>query len=488
MANYSTPGVFIEEISTLGSSVASVPTAIPGFAGYTEKADINGTPWPFTVTGPYPNGTPTPPVRITSMLEFEQIFGGPKKEAFDITLTGTVPSPTNIAVAVTLSKNILYYQVQMFYANGGGTCYIVSVQKYVNAAAPVALDLKNGIDQFEQIDEVTLLSAPESAFLLPVTNGDMKSLYDKMLAQCNKLQDRFAVMDVVHKAGNTIMQDSADFRNSCVGADNLKYGASYYPAVNTPIIYAYQNNLVTIQDDRGGPGLGPYEGKTLDVILNGAGLNSNVPPPDKALYNAILAELSKYRVPLSPSGAMLGVYARVDAGRGVWKAPANVGLTMANDPTIMITDAEQENLNIDPVSGKSINAIRAFTGRGTLAWGARTLAGNDNEWKYINVRRLFTFVEESVKKATEFVVFEPNTSSTWQRVKSMSEAFLTNLWRDGALAGATTKDAFFVRVGLGTTMTPDDILNGKMIVEIGLAASRPAEFIILKFSHKLQES
>lgn len=481
MANYSTPGVFIEEISTLGSSVASVPTAIPGFVGYTQKAVINGSNWPFT------GAAPTPPTRITSLLEFEAAFGGPKNEAFDITLTGTVPSPTNISIAVTLSKNILYYQVQMFYANGGGTCYIVSAGLY-SGTNPVAAELKNGMDLMEQIDEVTLLCAPESVFLLPVSNGEMKSLYDKMLAQCNKLQDRFAVMDVVHKTGNTIMQDASDFRNSCVGADNLKYGASYYPPVNTPIIYEYQNGLVTIQDDRGGAGTGPYEGKTLEVILNGAGLNSNVPPPDKALYNAILAELSKYRVPLSPSGAMLGVYARVDAGRGVWKAPANVGLAMANEPAIMITDAEQENLNIDPVSGKSINAIRQFTGRGTLAWGARTLAGNDNEWRYVNVRRLFTFVEESIKKATEFVVFEPNTASTWQRVKSMSEAFLTNIWRDGGLAGATTKDAFFVRVGLGTTMTPDDILNGKMIVEIGLAASRPAEFIILKFSHKLQES
>ena len=479
MPNYSTPGVFIEEISTLGSSVASVPTAIPGFAGYTEKADINGAPWPFT------GGAPTPPTRITSLLEFEQIFGGPKDEAFDITLTGTVPSPTNISIAVTLSKNILYYQVQMFYANGGGTCYVVSVQKYT-AGNPLAADLIKGIDLFEQIDEVTLLSAPEATVL--ATNGDIKSVYDRMLLQCNKLQDRFAVMDVVHKAGNTIAQDAADFRNTCLGADNLKYGAAYYPPVNTPIIYAYQNVLVTIQDDRGGAGTGPYEGKTLEVILNGAGLNSSVPPPDKSLYNNILAELSKFRVPLSPSGAMLGVYARVDAGRGVWKAPANVGLINANEPTIMITDQEQENLNIDPVSGKSINVIRQFTGRGTLAWGARTLAGNDNEWRYINVRRLFTYVEESVKKATEFVVFEPNTSSTWQRVKSMSEAFLTNLWRDGALAGATTKDAFFVRVGLGTTMTPDDILNGKMIVEIGMAAARPAEFIILRFSHKLQES
>ena len=101
---------------------------------------------------------------------------------------------------------------------------------------------------------------------------------------------------------------------------------------------------------------------------------------------------------------------------------------------------------------------------------------------------MFTYVEESVQEATAFVVFEPNTANTWQKVKGMIEAFLTSIWRDGALAGATTKDAYFVRCGLGVTMTAQDILEGRMIVEIGMAAVRPAEFIILKFEHKLQES
>jgi uncharacterized protein len=167
---------------------------------------------------------------------------------------------------------------------------------------------------------------------------------------------------------------------------------------------------------------------------------------------------------------------------------ANVSVSSIFGPSINITSAEQESLNIDPTTGKSINVIRSFTGRGTLVWGSRTLAGNDNEWRYVPVRRLFIYVEESIKKATEFVVFEPNTANTWLRVKGMIEAFLTGLWRDGALAGATTKEAFFVRVGLGATMSTDDILNGRMIVEVGMAAVRPAEFIILKFEHKLQES
>jgi phage tail sheath protein FI len=118
-------------------------------------------------------------------------------------------------------------------------------------------------------------------------------------------------------------------------------------------------------------------------------------------------------------------------------------------------------------------------------WGARTLAGNDNEWRYINVRRFFNMAEESIKKATEQFVFDPNDANTWTKVRGMIENFLILQWRQGALAGAKPEDAFYVSVGLGQTMTALDILEGRMIVEIGLAAVRPAEFIILKFSHKM---
>lgn len=189
-----------------------------------------------------------------------------------------------------------------------------------------------------------------------------------------------------------------------------------------------------------------------------------------------------------PSGAICGVYSAVDRTRGVWKAPANVSLNSIADLTVSIDANEQEDLNVDTIAGKSINAIRAFTGKGILVWGARTLAGNDNEWRYVPVRRFYNFAEESIKKATEFVVFEPNDANTWSRVRSMISNFLTNQWRAGALAGKTPEEAFFVNIGLGETMTSTDILEGRMIVEIGMAVVRPAEFIILRFSHKLQES
>jgi uncharacterized protein len=204
-------------------------------------------------------------------------------------------------------------------------------------------------------------------------------------------------------------------------------------------------------------------------------------------FRAVLERVRRDMSLLPPSGAIAGVYAATDRSRGVWKAPANVSLRATSGPAYKLTDQEQGGLNVHP-SGKSINAIRAFTGKGVLVWGARTLAGNDNEWRYVNVRRFFTFVEESSKKATEPFVFEDNDANTWVRVRAMLENFLTVQWRQGALAGTTPREAFYVRVGLGETMTALDILEGRMIVEVGMAAVRPAEFIILRFSHKMQES
>jgi len=207
-----------------------------------------------------------------------------------------------------------------------------------------------------------------------------------------------------------------------------------------------------------------------------------------SMYANIIKGVSNTLTTCPPSGAIAGIYALVDGTRGVWKAPANMSLAGVIEPTYYFDTDDTDNLNVDAVAGKSINAIRAFSGKGTLIWGARTLAGNDNEWRYISVRRFFNMVEESVKKSTYWAVFEGNDANTWVKVRGMIENYLTQKWREGALAGATTKDAFFVRCGLGVTMNAQDILEGRMNVEIGMAVVRPAEFIILKFSHKLQTS
>ena len=207
-----------------------------------------------------------------------------------------------------------------------------------------------------------------------------------------------------------------------------------------------------------------------------------------SVYRDIVRGVGSTLTACPPSGAIAGIYALVDGQRGVWKAPANVSLTGVIAPTYLLDADDTDSLNVDANAGKSINAIRAFSGKGTLVWGARTLAGNDNEWRYVSVRRFFNMVEESVKKSTYWAVFEPNDANTWVKVRGMIDNYLTQKWREGALAGATTKDAFFVRCGLGQTMNAQDILEGRMNVEIGMAVVRPAEFIVLKFSHKLQTS
>ena len=142
---------------------------------------------------------------------------------------------------------------------------------------------------------------------------------------------------------------------------------------------------------------------------------------------------------------------------------------------------------MDTVAGKSVNAIRTFTGKGTLVWGARTLAGNDNAWRYINVRRFALMLETSCKRALASFAFEPNEANTWRRVQVMLENFLTRCWRQGALQGNKPEHAFYVHVGPGHTMTARDLAEGRLCVEIGIAAVRPAEFIVLRLYHLMQQ-
>ncbi|SIO07743.1 phage tail sheath family protein [Algoriphagus halophilus] len=495
MASQSTPGVYIQEISTLPASIAAVETAIPAFIGHTATAEKDGE----SVRGV--------PTRITSMLEFEAIFGKANPETFTITVEdtydaekGTTEKLINRKITATPppdpSPYKLYYCLQMYYNNGGGPCYIVSVNDFNNLPAKgdsaTATSILGGLEALKAIDEPTLYVFPDVIeATLPETTGTVyKDIYDAALAQCELLKDRFVIIDVKDVTSDPF-DDATNFRSNCIGSSNLKYGAAYYPNLKSSLNYAYDPTALTITHTSTYPS---------DPVLIEAGAQDTLPleasndadpsvlKNEPSLYRSVIAEINKSYITLPPSGAIAGIYARVDSQRGVWKAPANVDVRSIISPSKKVSHEQQANLNVDATSGKSINAIRTFTGKGTLVWGARTLAGNDNEWKYVPVRRLYIFIEESVKKATEFVVFEPNDANTWLRTKTMIENFLSKLWRDGALAGAKPEQAFFVKVGLGQTMSAQDILEGRLIIEIGMAAVRPAEFIILKFSHKLQES
>lgn len=492
---FKTPGVYIKEIPTFPPSIAEVETAIPAFIGYTEKAIFNGRPI-------------TEPTRITSLLEYESLFGKAQKETALIvtineTTAGGVTERTFKADidAGTQSKFKMYYALQMYFANGGGPCYIVSVGDY--SAAPVRTTLEGGLTKIAKFDEPTLLLFPDATSVTPAT--DYYALQKASLDQCFTLQDRFAIMDVLEASGTNVINATMTAFRGTDGTtlgnelDKLKYGAAYFPNVETILNYNYEEADVKIKYFQGVNELTAVDAdasiedlRMSDLLSPRDGLEANIKTglglPSTEIYNKVKAELQKVTVKMPPSSAVAGVYAKVDSNRGVWKAPANESLTYVTSATVKISHEDQKDMNVDPTSGKSVNAIRYFNGKGVMIWGARTLAGNDNEWRYIPVRRFFNFAEESIKKGTEWVVFEPNDANTWARVKAMIENFLLKQWRAGALAGSKPEHAFFVKVGLGVTMTALDILEGRMNIEIGMAVVRPAEFIILKFSHKMQES
>jgi phage tail sheath protein FI len=220
--------------------------------------------------------------------------------------------------------------------------------------------------------------------------------------------------------------------------------------------------------------------KVADVIAHRDMFDSNY----AALYHPwleVFDPLDKKNLMIPPSGSILGIYARSDNTRGVHKAPANEVVRACVGLDCQYNKGEQDILN-----PKGVNLIRAFAGQGIRVWGARTATSNPS-WKYVNVRRLFIFIEESIKANTSWVVFEPNDELLWVRVKRTIDVFLAGLWRLGSLAGGSTTEAFFVDVGR-STMSQDDIDNGRLVCVIGVAPVKPAEFVIFRITQKTNES
>ena len=458
MAEYTTPGIYIEEIPGLPPSIHSVETAIPAFIGYTEKARLKEDGDLLLI-----------PCRISSLAEYKQYFGNPFQETGIEVLFTSSPNPRAIGKIYNPSRMLMNYSLELFFANGGGPCYIVSVGNYTSPGGKiVAADLEKGLKEVSKTDEVTIILFPDGLNL--ATSQEYYDLCKVALDQCSTLHDRFVIMDLWMGTGKPADHINA-LRNYDFGPiDTRRYGAVYYPRIYTTLDYYY--SVETAVKITGVPGA-----DTLAILKSA----------NNAYYVMAKTAIKAMEMLLPPSCAVAGRYADVDNSRGVWKAPANIGLTCTVRPEIIIGEREQETLNVDTNAGKSINAIRSFPGRGpAIIWGARTLAGNDNEWRYVPVRRFFNMVEESVKKSTVQFVFEPNDNNTWIRVKAMIENYLHLQWIAGALMGASPKDAFFVHVGLGQTMTAQDILEGRLVIEIGLAVLRPAEFIILRFMHKMQ--
>jgi phage tail sheath protein FI len=489
MPTHKTPGVYVEEISKLPPSVTPVATAIPVFIGYTEKAEEEDG-----------SSLKNKPKRISSLLEYEKFFGSAPVEEPELEITQDFDKASGqitktkieFAKVPTAKPHYLYYSMQIYFANGGGPCWICSVGKSELIPNATKVAFTNAINILQAYDEPTLLLFPDSCLLSDADHGKVVAA---ALSHCSKMQDRFTIIDVCDAIdGGTDDNDdvTSRFRNKVPGDIALtKYGAAYFPYLRTSLLYRTEDSKIKIKRHAFNP-TGTGAGTPLAAITAGTSIDdAKVKDENNALYNAIktfLATSRDARVTLPPSAAIAGAYARVDRTRGVFKTPANVSLLEVIEPAVAVTNDLNDGLNVDANTGKSVNAIRAFEGKGTMVWGARTLAGNDNESRYVPVRRFLIFAEESIKKATGAFVFEPNDANTWMKVRSMIESFLTVQWRDGALAGTKPEHAFYVKVGLNETMSTQDILDGCMIVEIGLAIVRPAEFIVLRFAQKMQES
>ncbi|HKK46848.1 MAG TPA: phage tail sheath C-terminal domain-containing protein [Balneolaceae bacterium] len=455
-----TPGVYIK--GKIPPSIESVKTAIPAFIGYTQKAELKK-----------PGDLINQATRIESMLEYEKYFGLPQPETgITITINTTEAGPVAQGKITNPSNYLMYYSLQMYFINNGGPCYIVSVGDYNNSDFIDRTALQSGLDDIAETNEITLILFPDAINL--DSASDYYTLQKKALEQAAKLKDRFVVMDVWIDADDTtenvqVLRDF-DFGN----AETAKYGAAYYPRIFTHLNYKYE------EKDIGIIGIG-------NESLSGSLTELKSKKEAYFYYMLSRSEINNIEMLMPASSAVAGKYVEVDNTSGVWKAPANIGIDYAVRPEKVITQNEQRDLNVDSKSGKSINTLRSFAGRGpAIIWGARTLAGNDKDWQYISVCRFFNMVEESTRKATEQFVSETNERATWIKVKSMIENYLTSLWKSGALTGTTPQEAYFVKLGLGETMTGKDVEKGLMIVEIGMAVVRPAEFTIIRFIQQLQ--
>lgn len=512
MATYKTPGVYIQETSAFPNSVVEVATAVPAFVGYTEfanrgDADLTGVP-----------------TRISTMVEFETLFGAGPNARFDVSKDLADPQLT----AEAKTSFLLHRSMRLFFDNGGGPCWIISVGGYGDDGQPTkkaAADFTGDVlEALKKEAEPTMLVAPD-AVLLPI--DEWREVMNQYLSHCAEMQSRVVIIDVYGGFKARTMGDDDVISGEKVGlralitGDEPSYGAAYYPWVNTGITDPTEVTFLNLTEAARTalckhiaaslkatiPAETP-DAKRAEIEQAQAKLTSALGMDDKAAagadlqdvqrnhaaliavspdYMQVMTRLVKQINVLPPAAGMAGVYARTDAQTGVFKAPANTGMMSVISPTVAISDEEQEDLNV-PLDGKAVNAIRSFPGRGVLIWGARTLDGNSQDWRYVNVRRTMIMLEQSIKLAAEAYVFEPNDATTWITVRTMIENFLNNQWKAGALAGARPEDAYDVSVGLGSTMTGNDILDGYMRVVVRVAVVRPAEFIVITFQQKMQTS
>jgi hypothetical protein len=528
-----TPGVYVTEIDSYGNSIVPVATAIPAFIGYTQNTSYNG------------EDLCNKPRRVTSLSEFYTIYGiEPPLIQFELEKTESSEADfigengENYLLKANGPHYRMYKAVKFFYQNGGNQCYIVSVGNYT--LAPNLADLIAGIDLLEKVPEPTLLLVPDAVELFDESQIPLKdkfkaayTLQSHMVNHCGSMGNRMAILDIPWAYWQTEKNPSESidaFRENLnpIRPNYKAYAAAYYPWLHT-LLYSKEDfsyNNLTANALKTLDYLLQLEAKKIPEVNRGSFLlmisqltgqaagkgvddppitNSKLSKEDqlkieeknrqKADHNLqlisktyqLLREAILKKLNLTPaSGAIAGIYTTVDNAEGVWKAPANINIIGAVAPEIAISHDTQEDL-IAPLSGKAINPIRLFPGNGLLVWGARTLDGNSGDWRYIHVKRTAIYLEQSIKYAIQAYKFQPNNANTWFAIKSVIDSFLTNVWKLGGLMGASSADAFSVNVGLGSSMSAEDIFNNILRVSVKVAITYPAEFIELNFVQEMSE-
>ena len=389
---------------------------------------------------------------LTPGVYMQEVSGGPRPIQAVGTSTagfvGVAPDPSkrvNEAVAVNnwtqfvsqfvsegSTSTPLSHAVFGFFQNGGTRCYVVNVGE----GKPVAGN-GTGLNVLERIDEIAIVAAP--GFI------DAGS-YDSLLEHAERLKDRVAILDgprFVEDINRLTKVATTPSRSRRSGGSGEGEEAAGEPA----------SEGARPRTSDGGFGAFYYPWLTIRDPLTPTEL-----------------------VDVPPSGHMAGIWARTDATRGVHKAPANEIIRGALNLTHILLDAEQDLINPN-----GVNALRMFARQGILVWGARTLADGASEWRYLNVRRLFNMIEESIVESTRWIVFEPNDYTLWKSIRRDITAFLTRIWRDGALMGRTPEEAFFVKCDEETN-PPEVIDAGIVVTVIGIAPVKPAEFIVFRIS------
>jgi phage tail sheath protein FI len=450
------PGVYIEEDATPAISVSQGATAVPLFIGAFAALDDK-----------YKGKI----LRISGWLDFVQMFTASSAGySASVEITSTEAPPTSgtetggtdtLDSSVSTTAAAVEYDyvpktpvvteatatvaLQLYFQNGGNPCYVFALEDTTDATLLASIPTLMG-----DYDDITLLA------VLDGTGAYRDAVYKALAGSLDQSKGYFLIADA----------ESATAPDSVKGFDHV---AVYYPALSVKP-GKISGSDVTIS------GYTDAAGTTVSTLAELKNINAVLAAQVTELIGQNVSVLT-----VPASGAMAGVYCKTDRERGVWKAPANVILNGVSDVSVRVSDDAQ-----GPMNEAGINVIRYFSDRGVVVWGGRTQQ-NDDDWRYISVRRLFDTAERDVKKAMRPVVFEPNSQPTWTRVWAAIDTYLYGLWQKGGLAGNSPEEAYFVRIGKGITMTEEDINQGKMIVQIGMAAVRPAEFIILQFTQNMAQ-